>query len=389
LTSLVIMAYISAMLYLDYAASTPLCNEALEALEHSLKADFANPSAAHKLGKDLSKKIEETRQLFLKSLGATREDQFIFTSSATESNNLLIAGLSGQGKIFYSEADHPSQVVPVKQLEGRELCSIPLHKNGSIDVDSFLDKIDPSTSLVLLSQVNNHSGNLHSISDLSQKIKEINPKTHIHVDGVQGYSKIPLDISKTAIDSYSLSSHKIEGPKGIAGLFLKKGISLTPLFFGGGQENGLRSSTQAAPLIFSFAAAAEKNCKLLDESYSKVEILNQSLRRAVASKLDTVIFPFPGDQTSPYILTLLVPGISSDIILRHLEQKNIFLSSSSACSSKVKGINPVFSALGIDQQYHKNVLRISLSDSVSQQDLDYFVEEFSEVLDELKPYMRQ
>jgi cysteine desulfurase len=378
------------MLYLDYAASNPIRPGALEVLTTSMKEDFANPSSAHKPGKDLHKRIEECRRKFLEFLGANKGDRLIFTGSATESNNTLLEGIDLEkgDAVVVSFADHPSVTAPMERLRKRDIrvMELPLKKDGLPDEEAFFKLLNPPVKLVILTHVNNQSGVILDIGSLAGAIKKINPGIHIHVDAAQGFGKIPFSLEGGRIDSLSISSHKIGGPKGAAGLYLHAGVKMLPLLYGGGQEHGLRSSTQAAPLIFSFCEAAREAVETLYSSLQHVTKINGRVRKLLKEKIDTIDFPF--SNTSPYILTLLLPGISSDIILRHLEQRDIFISSTSACSSGVKGENPVFTALHLPLKMHKFVLRVSFSHETTEADVLKFCDTLTNIYDELRMYIK-
>ncbi|MCK5883517.1 MAG: aminotransferase class V-fold PLP-dependent enzyme [Bacteriovoracaceae bacterium] len=371
------------MLYFDHAASTPLNTAGLEVLKKSLEVDFANPSAAHKLGKVLLKRIEAARKTFLELLRATEYD-FIFTSSATESNNTVIKGLELfiEDSVIASTGDHPSLSGPIASLKDFSLTELPLLVSGEVDY-SALEKLDLSSiTLLAIAHVNNHTGNIQDVERISQIIKSRSPKAHVHVDGVQSFGKIPFSLKGSAIDSYSISGHKIGASKGISGLYLKKGIALSSLLCGGGHEGGRRSSTLFAPLIFGFEATALDVFNKLEDHYDLVEAYYQKVKSSIERELPSIKFPF--ENVSPYILTFVVPKISSDIVMRHLERDDVFVASSSACSSKVKGFSPVYQALKLPVEEHKNVLRISFSYTQTENELNQFVDKFTQCLSSLK-----
>lgn len=372
------------MIYFDHAASTPIVENALNIYIESLREDFANPSAAHKLGKKAMKKVEKARQLILKSLKASRNDQLIFLSSATEANNLAIKGvkLLGLDRVHYSLGDHPSTVEPVKKLKS-QLVEIPLLEGGIIDEENFLKSLDENSKLVVLSHVNNQSGNHYDIWSLAKKAKARFPGIHIHVDGVQGLTKVETNLSDL-IDSYTISGHKIGAPKGVGALFIRNGIELETQLHGGGHEFGLRSSTVNTPLILSLCEAITSGLQDVSTNNKKVKRINALMREKLEAEDLGVTFPFSLDDTSPYILSFLLPGISSDIVLRHLEMKDIFVASSSACSSKAKGFNIGFDAMKIDSSKHKFVLRTSFSKDTTTDEVMTFIEEFSNIIKEIK-----
>jgi cysteine desulfurase len=377
------------MLYLDFAASAPIRARALKILEESSRLDFANPSASHKFGREVLKKVESAREFFLKSIKGTSSYNLIFTSSATESNNTIIKGikLNHGEKVFLCQADHPSLTVPGNNLtiKGIKVISIPLKSDSSIDEERFLELLDDSVRLILLTQINSQSGVINDCFNLSKKIKKMFKNIHIHVDAVQSFSKLNISLEDGSVNSLSVSSHKIGGPKGIAGLFLKKGSEPLPLIEGGGQEFSLRSSTVPAPLILSFKEAIQECLENQDKKLSEAKENYLYLREELKRRIPDISFPF-GDlsNSGPFILVLVMPRISSDIILRHLESKNIYISSTSACSSKIKGDNPVFKELNLSSEFYKNVLRISFDERVERKSILKFIESIEKIYLDLR-----
>lgn len=373
------------MNYFDHAASTFIYPEVLDLMAKSFKEDYANPNSQHQFGSNLLKKIEEARSHFLVALKCAKSDLFIFTSSATESNNTVVRGLEFKGGdvILYSKADHPSIVDPIEKLaldKNLILRQIKLNENGSIDIEKFKNNLDKDVKLVALTHVNNQSGVINEIHILSQLVKE-NTSAHVHVDAAQSFAKIDLAIPET-VDSVSITAHKIGGPKGIAGLYLKKSHRVKPLLLGGGQEGGFRSSTQAHTLIIAFAKASEISLGKKEKSLTKIKNIRDIAQSSLSKIITKSIYPF--ENTSPYIFTFIVPGIPSDVLLRHLEARGFILSSTSACSSKQKGLNPTFSALNISEKFHKNVVRLSFSNDTSTESINDLVKAFSDVWNDLK-----
>jgi cysteine desulfurase len=378
------------MNYFDHAASTFIYPQVLDLLNSSFKEDFANPNSQHRSGANLLKKIEEARIFFLKSLNSSKDDFFIFTSSATESNNTIIKGLNfNEGDvILYSKADHPSMVVPIEHIASQfklKLRNIELDKNGLIDTEAFKKLIDQNVKLVALTHVNNQSGVINDIDLLSKFVRE-SSSAHVHIDAAQSYTKINFKVND-AIDSVSITSHKVGGPKGVAGLFLKKNHQMKPLLLGGGQEGGLRSSTQAYPLIAAFAEASKISLNKKEIALPKIEKIREVLESFLIKTIPQLRYPFLN--TSPYIFTFILPGISSDVILRHLEARGFCLSSTAACSSKKKGFNPTLAALNIAEIYHKNVIRLSFSHDTDMDDVLLLLGAFDEVWNDVKFLVRQ
>lgn len=379
------------MLYFDHAASSPLCPEALQTLQKTMEEDFANPSAAHKWGKELNKKTQKIREYFLEKLKAPGSSRLIFTGSASESNNSLIKGLDlKQGdKLLVSLGDHASLVNPSLALKekGIDVCELPLNSVGVPNASLVSDEMMEGVKLVLISSVNSQSGGLLKAEGFASELKERFPKIHLHVDAVQSFGKFPLDLSSGHIDSVSLSAHKMGGPKGVAALWVKKSLCLRPLLHGGNQEVDFRSSTIAYPLIASFHKATEVAFEGMQESLEKVTLLRAQLTSGIKEIDSSIEFPFAEKECSPYITSLLWNGISSDIVLRTLEERDVAVASTSACSSKIKGANPTMAALGLPINKHKFVLRISLGKSSQVDDIECFLKIFKEVHSELKMFV--
>lgn len=367
------------MLYFDHAASAPLASEVLDFLAHSNATDFANPASKHKLGTELAKKIENSRESILKNFGSNHF-KLIFTSSATESNNQVIhtfldAHHKEESKnscdILYMKPDHPSITMPLTS------------QSGFFSLDDLVKNITEQTKLVALTHVNSQSGSVLDIVNAASEIKKINPQVKILVDASQSVTKIPFPSNLKDIDYITISSHKIGGPRGVAALIYKKDAPLKSLIQGGGHEYDLRSSTPATSLILAFAKAVELGIKNLNENY-QIQLKNMSYLKEELLKLHkNISLPFEDDSNSPYILCVQFKGISSDILLRHLEMKEVYISSTTACSSKISGFNPILHGLGIDEKFHKNILRISIGHHTSLDECEKFIKSFSDMVREI------
>ncbi|MEK6623548.1 MAG: aminotransferase class V-fold PLP-dependent enzyme [Bdellovibrionota bacterium] len=346
------------MIYLDNAASWPILPSVMGALNRSLEDDYANLSAAHRMGKDLSERVEMMRKGFINLANAPEGYQFYFTSSATESNNWVIwqMEVGPADEVFYSRADHPSITVPLEK-SGTRLQNIPRSVDGRINLNQLLDKLSCDTKAVFLTWVNGQSGHLEDVAFIAQEIKRRHSEIYVHVDGVQGFGKHAISLQGASIDSFSLSSHKIGGPKGIAGVYFRT-VPRKALLHGGGQENNMRAGTPPFPLIVGMYEAAQWMEKHREKLRLQMQQLNQSVRSLLSAQRE-IAFPFLAEHCSPFIAMLTVAGVPSDVLLRHLEMEQVFCSSTAACSSKIKGLNPTFTDLGIPEDLHKNVLRLS------------------------------
>jgi cysteine desulfurase len=379
------------MLYFDHAASSPLCPEALETLQKTMKEDFYNPSAAHKWGRELNQKTQKIREDIKAHLKAPKESRLIFTGSASESNNSLIKGLnlSKGDRLLVSLGDHASLVKPSLSLkeQGIEIEELPLNSVGVPEIKLINDELMKNVKVVLISSVNSQSGGLLCPRAFSKELKALFPEVHLHVDAVQSFAKFPLDLSSGNIDSVSIAAHKMGGPKGVAALWVSKELCLTPILHGGNQEVGFRSSTIAYPLIASFHRAIEVAFEGIDKSLEKVTALRSKLISGIKKIDSSIDFPFDTAECSPYITSMLWNGISSDIVLRALEERGVAVASTSACSSKIKGENPTMKALGLPVSKHKFVLRLSIGKISMEKEVEEFLKIFEEVHSELKMFV--
>ncbi|MCO4795383.1 MAG: aminotransferase class V-fold PLP-dependent enzyme [Bacteriovoracaceae bacterium] len=378
------------MIYLDNAASTPIHPEVLKTLNESLELYFANPSASHKLGKTQKKLIDKVKLNFLSLMNGSG-GQLVFTSSATEANTTIIRGLDLRAgdQVFYNKADHPSLVNAIENLSEKGVVPVAIANriDGLWDLNELSEKISEKTKLVCLAHVNNQTGISQHVERLGAILKDWK-NCHFHLDGMQAVGKLDVDLSKIGSSSYSFGAHKIQGPKGIGALYLKNGVSILPLLLGGSQQEGLRSSTENTPFVLSFEKAFEIVNKNLNDVNEKMLELNKYVRETISSKNNQFEFPYSIENTVPQILMLKIEGISSDIILRHMEEEDIYLASGSACSSKIKGYNPTFEALGIDEKFHKNFLRISFGPGNDLKQIQSFCDTLVETVEDLKGFMR-
>ena len=360
------------MIYLDYASSTPLLPEVLNLFDHCWKEHFANPASKHRLGKSSEKIINTLRRDFLKELGSPK-GSLLFLSSITEANNQIIKGLDlNKTEILYSKGDHSSIVVPIENRNASWQAVAVNHKeDGLIDEDDLYSKISSTTSLIFFSHVNSQSGMEQISFKTLKKIKQKFPKIKIALDGAQSFSKRDITLAEGCIDFFSFSSHKIGGPKGIAGLYMKE--RLAPLIEGGAQEDGLRSSTVATPLVMGMHQAMKVWSAQRVESTKRFIAFKTIIKQKISKKIPTALFPFLQLETSS-IFTFILPDISSDILMRHLEMDEIYISSTSACSSKSKLGNSVLASLQIPTKLQKGVLRVSFGIETTEQEIDFFVE---------------
>ena len=357
------------MVYLDNAATTDVFPEVTEAIASVLREDFGNPSSLYSLGIQSRKIMDRSRAQIAKAMGCDPAEVF-FTSCGTESNNLAILGAArsrrGWGnRVIVSGIEHPSVQNTVASLaaEGFEIIVIPPEKDGSMDTERFLEKVDKKTVLVTCMRVNNETGALTDTPLLARKVKEINRRTAFHCDAVQSFMKHPT-VLDGSIDSMSVSAHKIHGPKGIGALYLRKGFSLDRVQFGGGQEKGIRSGTENVPYIAGMAKAVEL-IGPVKENLEHVKECRDVLWDSIKD-LPEVVLNSPVT-SSPYILNISVLGYRSETMLHFLESEGVFVSSGSACSKGEK--SHTLEAMALDDGRVDSALRFSLCAETSEDDV--------------------
>ena len=371
------------MIFLDNASTTKVYEKSLEVYNTASLNDFYNPGALYNLGSKNYKSINESKINFLKYLGATSNDKIIFTSGATESNNMAIMGSikNKNAKLLFSLGEHPAVYNVAKNLEslGYNVEYIKLIENGEIDYDDFVNKIDDKVAFVSIMHVNNETGAVNDIEKLVKYAKSINPKIIFHSDGVQAFGKIDVNVNRLGVDLYTISGHKIHAPRGIGALFCKNGINLKPIIFGGGQENGLRSGTENYPAIKAFDKSAEIILKNRMENFNHVKKLSELFKQELLALVPNVVFN--GENKSPYIVSFSLPSSRAETLLHMLDDKGVLLSNGSACSTKKLG-NRILQAMGVSNSLIEGSLRVSFSEENSIDEIKIATQEIANCYNE-------
>ena len=362
------------MIYLDNAATTKPCAEAIAGSAYAMTQAFGNPSSLHKLGIRAEELVEFSKEKIAAALGGLSRE-IIFTSGATEANNLALFGLSGvygrhRRKIVTTAVEHPSVAEPAKKLreQGFEVVFVSPGADGNIGEDDLVGAVDENTCLVSAMYVNNETGHILPIEGAFARIKKLYPECILHTDCVQAFMKLPFKAKSLGADAISLSAHKIHGPKGVGALWLKNGLRISPQLLGGGQQNGLRSGTEAVPLIYSFGKTVEAMSKTLPERLAHAEDIAEYCRKRLSEIGAAINSPEEG---SPYIISASVGGLKSETLLHFLEQQEIYVSSGSACSRGKKSV--VLKAFGLPDAVSDSTVRISTSVSTTREDIDALV----------------
>ena len=365
--------------YLDNAATTKPFVEVFDIMKENNEDFFYNPSASYRPAILTSAKLENARKTITELLFGSN-GKLYFTSSATESNNTVFAGLhlrAGQ-TVLISAGEHPSVYESAHALSKKGIIvkDIPLEKSGKIDFYE-LNKLleDETVALVSVMHVSNETGAINDIEAIGKYVKSINPKIIFHSDGVQAFGKIKVNLTKLGVDLYTISAHKIYAPRGVGCLWVKNGVIIDPLLVGGGQEKGFRSSTENVAGAMALAYSATKVCKSLDENYSKVsKIKNEFLDKLSNSEIAKNLIVNSHSENSPYIVSLCFDKIKGEVLMNFLESDGILISTGSACSSKKAG-NRTLNSMGLSETEIIGSVRVSFSPYLVY-DMDYIVKSF-------------
>lgn len=375
-------------IYLDNSATTKPYQEVVDKMVLALTTQYGNPSSIYKKGIEVEREIKEIRRNIARSLGA-KETEIYFTSGGTECNNTIIRSVANLNKktknhIISTVIEHPSVLNTLKDLEadGFEVTYLPVGKDGKISLEDLKNAIKKETILVSVMHVNNEIGTIQPIEEIGKYLKSLDEKVYFHVDGVQSYAKIKFRPSRYNIDFMSVSGHKLHGPKGIGFMYVKENNRIKPLLTGGGQEIGIRSGTENVPGIYGIGEAIRILNQDLEGTIDKVRGLRDLLKEEILANIDNVKINSPEDGVC-HVLNVSFRGVRGEVLLHYLEQKEIYVSTGSACSSKKKGSH-VLNAIGLTPDEIEGAIRFSLSDLNTKEEIMKTVEVLKESVSDLR-----
>lgn len=372
--------------YLDNAATTKPCAEAVEAAAAAMTVNYGNPSSLHRMGLEAQLAVDTARKSVADALGCD-SGCIYFTSGATESNNLAIRGACAaygrrKKKIVVSAVEHASVEETMDDLEskGFEVVRVSPDKDGVFRAADFFSACDESTCLISIMLVNNETGHILPVAETFAAVKRRFPDIITHCDCVQGFMKLPVKAASLGADLISVSGHKIHAVKGVGALYVKKGIRLVPVVTGGKQEKGLRSGTESVPLISAFGAAVDKLLPTISQRYNRAGELKKYLL-GLLDNISGVTVNSP-ENGSPYVINISADGRRSEIMLHFLEQKEIYVSSGSACSKGAQ--SGVLSQFGINQKLADSAIRVSITAETTEDELKAFAEALAEGISKIR-----
>ena len=375
-------------IYLDNSATTKPYQEVVDKMVLALTTQYGNPSSIYKKGIEVEREIKEIRRNIARSLGA-KETEIYFTSGGTECNNTIIRSVANLNKktknhIISTVIEHPSVLNTLKDLEadGFEVTYLPVGKDGKISLEDLKNAIKKETILVSVMHVNNEIGTIQPIEEIGKYLKSLDEKVYFHVDGVQSYAKIKFRPSRYNIDFMSVSGHKLHGPKGIGFMYVKENNRIKPLLTGGGQEIGIRSGTENVPGIYGIGEAVRILNQDLEGTIDKIRGLRDLLKEEILTNIDNIKINSPEDGVC-HVLNVSFRGVRGEVLLHYLEQKEIYVSTGSACSSKKKGSH-VLNAIGLTPDEIEGAIRFSLSDLNTKEEIMTTVEVLKESVSDLR-----
>lgn len=379
------------MIYLDNCSTTKPREEVMKVIIESMNDDFGNPSSLHRLGMRSEKKIKEARDYVAKYLDVNINEIY-FTSGGTESNNIAIQSIvnkfSKRGKhIITTKIEHSSVLNIMRNYEkqGFDVTYLNVDSSGYISLEELKNAIRKDTILVAVMHVNNEIGAIQPISEIKKVINLVNPNVLLHVDGVQGFGKVNISLKAWGVDSYSFSGHKIYGPKGTGGLFIDKKHVLAPIVFGGNQERGLRSGTENLTGIIGFGEAVRIMTRNFKDEASHVFKLKEYFANRVKEEIEDIKFNTSLDEkSSPYILNISFNHVRGEVLLHYLEDKDIYVSTSSACSSKGTEKSHVLRSICLKNEELEGAIRFCFSYENTFEDMDYTIQVLKESISEIR-----
>ena len=381
--------------YFDNSASTRVSEKAIEIMLKTMREDYANTSAKHIKGVDAEKYVKDAADIIAKTL-KVKKGEIIFTSGGTESNNLAIIGSAMARKrygnhIIISGIEHPAVYRPAEFLieQGFEVTVLPVNAEGAVDLEVLKSSLRDDTVLVSVMYVNNEIGAIEPVDEISRIIKAKNKDILFHVDAIQAYTKFKITPKIQGIDMLSASGHKFHGPKGVGFLYIDSSVKINPIIFGGGHQRGMRSGTLNTTGIAGMGVAAKEAYDDFEKKIKNIVDLKYYLMDNLEKIEGAVLNTKRGENFAPQIISVSFEDIRAEVLLHALEDRGIYVSSGSACSSNHPGISGTLKAIGVREDLLDSTIRISLSELNNREEADYFLKNLVELLPLLRKFVRK
>ena len=381
--------------YLDNSATTRCSEGAAAMVMKVMREDFGNPSSMHTKGVEAEHYIREAKDFFAKNLKVD-EKEIYFTSGGTESNNLALIGSAMANKrsgnhLITTSVEHASVDNPMKYLEeqGFEVTYLPVDQDGIVSLEALKEALRPETILVSIMYVNNEVGAVQPVDEIAKLVKDYDSKIIFHVDAIQAYGKYRIWPKKEGIDLLSVSGHKIHGPKGTGILYVNSKLKIHPIILGGGQQKGMRSGTENVPGIAGLAEAAKECYENLDEKIDRLYALKERFVKQIEELDDVKVNGRTGRDSAPHIVSVSFRDVRSEVLLHALEEKGIYVSAGSACSSNKPAVSHTLKSMGVEKDLLGSTIRFSFCFETTEEETDYCVRELRELLPMLRRYVRR
>jgi len=381
--------------YFDNSASTKVSEKAIEIMLKTMRDDYANTSGKHIKGVEAESYVKDAADIIAKTL-KVKKGEIIFTSGGTESNNMALIGGAMSRKrygkhIIISGIEHPAVYRPAEFLteQGFELSVLPVNGEGQVDLELLKSAIRDDTVLVSVMYVNNEIGAIEPVEEISKIIKAENKDILFHVDAIQAYTKLRINPKSQGIDMLSASGHKFHGPKGVGFLYIDSNVKINPIIFGGGHQRGMRSGTLNTTGIAGMGVAAKEAYDNFDERINKISDLKYYLMDELEKTEGAILNTGRGEKFAPQVISVSFEDIRAEVLLHALEDRGIYVSSGSACSSNHPGISGTLKAIGVRENLLDATIRISLSELNNKEEADYFIKNLKELLPLLRKFVRK
>ncbi len=383
-------------IYLDNSATTRVTDSVRTAVDQAMTEEYGNPSSSHRKGVEAERILRDAREKIARSL-KVKEENIFFTSGGTESNNWAIYGTVSANHrsgnhLVTSSVEHASVLMPMHHMEdlGCRVSYLPVDEHGRIFLQDLDAAVDEHTILVSIMYVNNEIGTIEPIAEAGKLIHQKNPHTLFHVDAVQAYGKIPIFPKRLGVDLLSVSAHKLHGPKGVGFLYIGDNVKIHPLLLGGGQQKGMRSGTDNVPGIAGLAQASVDAFATLERDHEHLLAIRERMVKGLQALPDVVIHSPEGEEGAAHIVSAAFPGVRSEVLLHALEERGIYVSAGSACTSNKKHpVSTVLKEMHLKQELQESTLRFSFSRFTTEEEIDSCLQALQDLLPTLRKFVRR
>ncbi|OUQ19374.1 cysteine desulfurase NifS [Lachnoclostridium sp. An14] len=380
--------------YFDNSATTRVLDPVVAAIEEMMTVNYGNPSSRHILGVRAENAVKQAAAEVAKTL-KVKDKEILFTSGGTESNNLALIGTALANKragrhIITTNIEHASIYNPMEFLEemGFEVTYLTVDEKGHISLEELKNAIRPDTILVSVMYVNNEVGAVEPVEEIGKLVHSAGEHIVFHVDAIQAYGKFQIRPKKQGIDLLSVSGHKLHGPKGVGFLYIDEHVKIRPIIYGGGQQRGMRSGTENVPGIVGMGVAAREAYDHFEEKVAHLYQLKDHMLERLSEIEGAYANSYPGKESAPQVVSVSFSGVRSEVLLHALEDKGIYVSSGSACSSNHPAVSGTLKGIGVKRELLDSTLRFSFGRFNTLEEVDYCIETLKELLPVLRRYQR-